>query len=83
MSMSRSRFVILYAVICLIWGSTWTVIRIGEDAALDPFLGASIRFIIASAILWALVFARKVPMPRGKIEWRAAIINGLLGGCHD
>jgi drug/metabolite transporter (DMT)-like permease len=77
--MSRSRFVMLYSLICLIWGSTWTVIRIGEDAALDPFLGASLRFIVAGAILWTLVLVRRVPMPRGKTEWRASIINGVLG----
>ncbi len=75
----RGPFLFFYTVICLIWGSTWTVIRIGEDARLDPFLGASLRFIIAAAILWALVWIRKVKMPSGKIEWRAAIINGTLG----
>ena len=50
MPISRLKFFLLYALICLIWGSTWVVIRIGEQAALDPFLGVTLRFIIATWI---------------------------------
>lgn len=51
----------LYALICLIWGSTWLVIKIGLEGV-PPFLGAGLRFLLASAVLFALVgLRRKTP----------------------
>jgi len=44
----------LFAVLCLIWGSTWLGIKIGlEDS--PPFLSAGFRFLIATTFLffWA------------------------------
>jgi drug/metabolite transporter (DMT)-like permease len=43
-----------YAACTLIWGSTWMAIKIGLDGV-PPFLGASLRFVLASAVLWAMV----------------------------
>lgn len=68
----------LYALVCLIWGSTWLAIKIGLEGV-PPFLGAGLRFSLAAAILWALVyFAGLSPRltPRGR---RAAVIAGALG----
>lgn len=47
----------LYALICLIWGSTWLVIKIGLQGV-PPFLGAGLRFTLASAVLFALARLR-------------------------
>jgi drug/metabolite transporter (DMT)-like permease len=39
------------ALLCLIWGSTWLVIRVGlED--LPPLHGVAMRFTLASAVFW-------------------------------
>jgi drug/metabolite transporter (DMT)-like permease len=73
------KFLPLYILLCLIWGSTWIVIRIGSDARLPPFLGAAIRFLIAMAILWTWVILKRVPLPQTKNEWRAVLLNGFLG----
>ena len=43
----------LYALLVLIWSSTWVAIRIGEHD-LPPFLGAGVRFTLAGAGLLAL-----------------------------
>lgn len=53
----------LVALLCFVWGSTWLVIKIGL-ADLPPFLGAGLRFVIASAVLAGLAVARRVPFPR-------------------
>lgn len=69
---------LLYALVCLIWGSTWLAIKIGLDGV-PPFLGAGLRFTLAALILWGLVyFAGLSPRlsPRGR---RAALIAGVLG----
>jgi drug/metabolite transporter (DMT)-like permease len=44
----------LYALICLIWGSTWLVIKIGL-VGVPPFLAAGLRFTLASVVLFGLV----------------------------
>ncbi len=46
----RGRALFLYALCCLLWGSTWLVIKIGlED--LPPFLFGGVRMAIASVAL--------------------------------
>src|SRR6476659_4619496 len=51
------RNVFLYCRICLIWGSTWLAIKIGL-VGVPPMLGAGLRFVLASAILFAIARAR-------------------------
>src|ERR1700730_2979895 len=54
--------VIVWLILCLIWGSTWLFIKLGlED--LPPFTFAGIRFIIASTILFSLVAVRRLSFP--------------------
>ena len=68
----------LYGLVCLIWGSTWLAIKIGLEGV-PPFLGAGLRFSLAAAILWGLVFFSGLSprlTPRGR---RAALIAGVLG----
>src|SRR5215210_1044684 len=54
---SRSLVFGLYAMLALIWSSTWVAIKIGlEDC--PPLLGAGIRFAAAGLVLLALTAAR-------------------------
>ncbi len=50
---SRALLTALVAVLCLIWGSTWLVIREGL-ADLPPFSSAAIRFAIAAVVMVAI-----------------------------
>ena len=63
----------LYALIILIWGSTWLAIKIGL-VGVPPFLGAGLRFALASAVLFALVAVqrRKISVDR---NGRIAILS--------
>lgn len=68
----------LYSLVCLIWGSTWLAIKFGLEGV-PPFLGAGLRFSLAAAILWGLVFLSGLSprlTPRGR---RAAAVAGVLG----
>jgi len=72
----RGRAVILYCVCCLLWGSTWLVIKIGLDD-LPPFLFGGIRMATASTILAPWVFRQgwpSVPIQR----WTGMALVGLL-----
>jgi drug/metabolite transporter (DMT)-like permease len=67
----------IYALLCLIWGSTWLVIKIGFEGA-PPFLAASLRFFIAAAILVPLSIAVRAPWPRGRLEWGVIVFIGVV-----
>ncbi len=47
----------LFGLLCLIWGSTWAAIKFGLDGV-PAFLGAGLRFAIASAIITPLALMR-------------------------
>jgi len=51
-----------FAIIYLVWGSTYLAIRVGVHEV-PPFLLASMRFLVAGAILLAWVIARRERLP--------------------
>ncbi len=67
----------LYALICLIWGSTWLVIKLGMDGV-PPFLAAGLRFCLASAVLFALVWLRRTRLSLSRDDKIAVASCGLL-----
>ena len=69
--------VIVWLVLCIIWGTTWIFIKFGlED--LPPITFAVARFVLAAGVLAPVIFFRKLPMPRGGKEWRLLILTGIL-----
>ena len=64
----------------LIWGSTFLVIRIGNEA-MPPMWGASVRLALAAVILGAIALAIRAPWPRGAsfrgIAWYGFLNFGL------
>src|SRR6266487_4357772 len=71
----KSRLV--WLILCCIWGSTWLFIKLGlED--LPPLTFAGIRFLIAAAILFSLIAARRLSLPRAKREWILLASTGVL-----
>ncbi len=75
---SKGSFYLLYALICLIWGSTWLVIHIGANAGLPPFTGAALRFLGAAVLLWLFAIYKKTSLPATGREWRAVLLVGSL-----
>lgn len=71
----KSRLV--WLLLCLIWGSTWLFIKLGLDD-LPPFTFAGIRFVIASAILFAIIAARRLSLPRSRADWTLLAATGIL-----
>jgi len=58
----------VWLALCLIWGSTWLFIKLGLRD-LPPFTFAGLRFLLASAILWAIVVAWRRPLPKNWRDW--------------
>ena len=73
----RWRVVTAFAAVYLIWGSTYLAIRIAVET-MPPFLMASIRFLIAGAILYAWTRWRGTPQPTRSHWFAATIVGGLL-----
>lgn len=68
---------VVWLLLCLIWGSTWLFIKLGLDD-LPPFTFAGIRFVIASAILFAIIKVRRLTLPRTRADWMFLAVTGLL-----
>src|SRR5213593_1796135 len=69
--------VIVWLILCGIWGSTWLFIKLGL-ADLPPITFAGIRFVIAFLILASLVIARRARWPRTRAEWTLIAVSGAL-----
>jgi len=68
---------LVWLILCCIWGSTWLFIKIGLKD-LPPLTFAGIRFVIASAILIAIVAVRRLPFSDLITNWRLLALTGVL-----
>jgi drug/metabolite transporter (DMT)-like permease len=68
---------VVWLLLCLIWGSTWLFIKLGLDD-LPPFTFAGIRFVIASAILFAIIKAQRLTLPHRRADWMLLAVTGVL-----
>jgi len=69
--------IIVWLILCLIWGSTWIFIKVGL-ADLPPISFASARFILSAAIVFAIIRAQRIPLPQTGVEWRLLALTGFL-----
>lgn len=67
----------IYALLSLVWGSTWLAIKIGLLGA-PPFLAAALRFVVATAILLPVSLLLRAPWPRGRTEWGVVAFVGVV-----
>jgi drug/metabolite transporter (DMT)-like permease len=73
----RTKVLLAFAAIYLIWGSTYLAIRYAIET-MPPFLMAGARFFSAGLLLFAVMLLRERERPQ-PVHWRsAAIIGGLL-----
>jgi drug/metabolite transporter (DMT)-like permease len=70
------KILLAFAIIYLVWGSTYLAIRIGVRE-IPPFLMAGLRFSVAGAVMWAWMRVTGTPSPTLR-EWRDASVLGTL-----
>lgn len=69
--------VLIWLILCLIWGTTWFFIKFGlED--LPPISFAAARFTLALFILGIIIFLQKIPLPKTKRDWKLLALTGFL-----
>lgn len=69
--------VLLFVALGLIWGSTWTFIKVGL-ADLPPFGFAGLRFVIAAIPVWAVLLAKRPRGPASRADWALIVGTGFL-----
>lgn len=72
---SRLALVAAFAVVYIVWGSTYLVIRIAVQE-LPPGLLAGVRFILAGLVLAGVAMARGQSLPRSGADWTVAATLG-------
>ena len=72
----RTLLLLAFAVIYVVWGSTYLAIRVVVET-MPPFLSAAARFLIAGVLFLAFLVWRGMPFP-GRREWQLASVTGLL-----
>jgi drug/metabolite transporter (DMT)-like permease len=72
----KGRILAAFAVVYLVWGSTYLGIRVAV-ATLPPFLLAGTRFVAAGLLLYAWARVRGARAP-GRREWLASLAIGIL-----
>jgi drug/metabolite transporter (DMT)-like permease len=71
------KIILIYALACLIWGSTWLAIRIGlED--LTPLISAGYRFLLASMFILLLMKIRKIPLNTERLSIRLYLVMAFF-----
>jgi drug/metabolite transporter (DMT)-like permease len=72
----RWKTVLAFAIIYLVWGSTFLAIRVGVKEV-PPFLLAGMRFSVAGLVLYVWMRAQGTPSPTRR-EWFAASFLAVL-----
>jgi drug/metabolite transporter (DMT)-like permease len=78
---NRVGVVIAFALLYVVWGSTYFAIRVGVQVW-PPFTMAGARFVVAGLLPMLVLRARGVPLPTAR-QWRNALVVGsclALGG---
>ena len=70
------KLLLAFAIIYLVWGSTFLAIRVGVREV-PPFLLAAMRFLLAGFILLVWMRARGAALPTWK-QWSSATLLAVL-----
>jgi drug/metabolite transporter (DMT)-like permease len=65
-----------FAIIYLVWGTTFLAIRVGVQEV-PPFLLAAMRFLIAGGVLYVWMIAKGEPSPTAR-QWMSASAIAIL-----
>jgi drug/metabolite transporter (DMT)-like permease len=74
---SRGRIVLAFAIVYLVWGSTYLGIRFAIES-IPPFFMAAARFLIAGAILYAWSLRDGGAAPTRRQWWNATVVGFFL-----
>ena len=68
---------LVFSGMCLIWGSTFVVLKMGLEGT-PPVLGVALRHLFASGLLFLIVMAKRLPVPMDRLAISQYLTLGLL-----
>jgi drug/metabolite transporter (DMT)-like permease len=71
------RIVLVYLLLCLIWGSTWLGIRASLES-LTPFISSGFRFLVASLFIFIIMKMRGMTLQKDKLAIKLYVYMGLF-----
>lgn len=77
MKSSPLKIILVYVLLCIIWGSTWLAIRASLES-LTPFISLGSRFIFASLFIFVLMKFRGISLQKDKESIRLYLLMGFL-----
>lgn len=77
MNRTAVKVLLVYALLCFIWGSTWLAIRFGLES-LTPVFSAGLRFSLASLMILLLMKIKKISLQTDRESIRLYILMGFF-----
>ena len=71
------KIVLVYVLLCFIWGSTWLAIRFGLES-LTPLFSAGMRFSLASVFIFLLMKIKTVSLQKDSVSIRLYLLMGFF-----
>lgn len=71
------KIILVYILLCFIWGSTWLTIRFGLES-LTPLFSAGMRFSLAAVFIFILMKMKSVTLQRDSVSIRLYLLMGFF-----
>lgn len=71
------KILLVYILLCIIWGSTWLTIRVGLES-LTPLVSAGMRFSLASIFIFILMKIKSVSLQKDSVSIRLYLLMGFF-----
>jgi drug/metabolite transporter (DMT)-like permease len=75
---NQNKVAVAFALLCIVWGTTYLGIRVALDEKIPPFLLSGIRHIIAGAIFMVYCLAKGHKIPSKEILFKLCFIGILM-----
>ena len=62
----KTKIYIAYAILSIIWGTTWYALKVSLNEGMVPTYAVGIRFIFGGLIFWGLMLFRREKLPLNK-----------------
>ncbi|MCX7797506.1 MAG: DMT family transporter [Melioribacter sp.] len=77
MKLESLKIILGYILICILWGSTWLVIRVGLDS-LTPIFSVGLRFLLAAVLIFIIMKWRKIKLEKDHFSLKLYLILTLF-----
>lgn len=69
--------ILVFIILCIIWGTTWLAIKFSLEG-IPPFLGAALRFAVATFLLFAYAKISKAQLKLNKVDFKNVLVSAIL-----